>query len=242
MNFSAGLILWGSAVGNDAMRDAGIYMYTTEQQAIEQYWFDVDEEVFPETYEFETVGILWGYGIAYGTWWTANPEEIHGINFLPLTGSSLYLGHRPDYVTRNLDFLYAAPGAEGLWHDLLWQYEAFADPASALARWASEPDYVADGAQEGGQTVAHTFHWLHTFNAAGRVDTSVTADIATYAVFVDPATQTRTCAAYNSTGTARTVTFSNGFELDVAPRTLVSTPVGECETTMLFQFLPAIMR
>ncbi len=128
MNFAAGMILWGSAIGNDAMRDTGIYLYTTEQQAIEQYWFDVDEEVFPPQYPFETVGILWSHGIAYATWWTANPEEIHGINFLPLTAGSLYLGQRPDYVTRNLATLYNAPGAEGHWHDLLWQYEALADP------------------------------------------------------------------------------------------------------------------
>lgn len=234
MNFATGMILWGSAVGNDAMRDAGIYIYTTEQQAIEQYWFDVDEAVFPEPYPFETVGILWGHGIAYATWWTANPEEIHGINFLPLTGGSLYLGHRPDYVARNLAELYAAPGAEGHWHDILWQYEALADPTAALDRWANEPNYVADGAQEAGETVAHTYQWLHAFNAAGQVDPTVTADIATYAVLIDPTTQNRTCMAYNATGVPQMVTFSNGAMLYLAPRTLVSTPVGSCVDGFIF--------
>lgn len=244
MNFSTAMILWGSVVGNDAMRDTGIYLYTTEQQAIEQYWFDVDEQVFPEEYEFETVGILWGHGIAYATWWTVNPEEIHGINFLPMTGGSLYLGHRPDYVTRNLAFLYAAPGAEGLWHDILWQYEALADPVSALARWEAEPNYVADGAQEGGETVAHTYHWLHTFNAAGRIDASVSADIPTYAVFIDPATGARTCAAYNPTAISQTVTFSTGDSIELAPYTLGSTPVGGCETGEIQEYkqlLPSII-
>lgn len=231
MNFAAGLIMWGEAIGNEAMRDTGIFMLTTEQQAVEQYWFDVDQEVFPPQYPFETVGILWGHGIAYATWWTANPEEIHGINFLPLTGGALYLGHRPDYVLRNINALYAAPGAEGHWHDLIWQYEALADPASALARWESEPNYVADGAQELGETTAHTYHWLHTFNVVGQVDSAVTADIPTYAVFRDPVTGDRTCAAYNSTGTPRTVTFSNDAVLNVPPRTLVSTAAGACEAT-----------
>jgi endoglucanase Acf2 len=242
MNFAAGMILWGSAIGNDEMRDAGIYIYTTEQKAIEQYWFDVDSAVFPSAYPFETVGILWGHGIAYATWWTANPEEIHGINFLPLTASSLYLGQRPDYVVRNLAAVYAAPGAEGHWHDILWEYEAFADPASALARWASEPNYVADGAQEAGETAAHTYHWLHAFNAAGQVDTSVTANISTYAVFVNPVTGKRTCMAYNPTETGRTVTFSNGFTIYLAPRTLGSTPVGGCLSLGHRQFLPLILQ
>lgn len=228
MNFAAGVILWAEAIGNEPMRDMGVYLYTTEQQAVEQYWFDVDQEVFPPQYPFETVGILWSHGIAYATWWTANPEEIHGINFLPLTGGALYLGHRPDYVLRNINALYAAPGAEGHWHDLIWQYEAFADPASALARWDAEPNYVEDGAQELGQTKPFTYHWLHTFNAVGQVDPTITADIATYAVFRDPDTGNHTCVAYNSTAVPRTVRFSNDAVLELPPRTLVSTPVGGC--------------
>ena len=248
MNFAAAMILWGAAVGNDEMRDAGIYIYTTEQQAIEQYWFDVDEEVFPIDYPFETAGIVWSYGVSYATWWTPNPEEIHGINFLPLTAGSLYLGHRTDYVTRNIAALYAAPGAEGHWHDLIWQYEAFADPEAALARWAAEPNYVADGAQEAGETAAHTYHWLHAFNAAGQVDPSITADTPTYAVFVDPDTNKHTCMAYNSGNTTKTVTFSNDAVLSVPPRTLASTAVGECrfievpEVEEYPQFLPLIVR
>jgi endoglucanase Acf2 len=241
MNFAAGMILWGTAVNNEEMRDAGIYIYTTEQQAVEQYWFDVDEAVFPPQYPFETVGILWGHGIAYATWWTANPEEIHGINFLPLTAGALYLGHRPDYVVRNINALYAAPGAEGHWHDLIWQYEAFADPASALARWANEPNYIADGAQEAGETAAHTYHWLHTFNAVGQVDTTVTANIPTYAVFADPVTGDLTCAAYNPADTPQTVTFSNGAIIYLPPHTLGSTPVGNCvEASQVL--LPIIIR
>lgn len=242
MNFAAGMILWGSAIGNEAMRDAGIFMYTTEQQAVEQYWFDVDEEVFPPQYPFETAGIVWGHGIAYATWWTANPEEIHGINFLPLTGGALYLGHRPDYVVRNLETLYAAPGAEGHWHDLLWQYEALANPTSALARWAEEPNYVADGAQELGETTAHTYQWIHTFNAVGQVDPTITADIATYAVFRHPVTGNLTCTAYNATGIPRWVTFSNGAKLYLAPRTLGSTAVGGCMALDNDQYLPVIVR
>ncbi|MGB1252816.1 MAG: glycosyl hydrolase, partial [Candidatus Promineifilaceae bacterium] len=242
MNFAAGMIQWASAVGNDAMRDAGIYIYTTEQKAIEQYWFDVDEEVFPSQYPFETAGIVWGYGVAYATWWTANPEEIHGINFLPLTGGALYLGHRPDYVTRNLASMYAAPGAEGHWHDLIWEYEALADPSAALARWAAEPNYVADGAQEAGESTAHTYQWLHTFNTVGQVDPTVTANIATYAVFKDPDTGRRTCAAYNPTGDPIVVVFSNGATLALNGHTLGSTPVGACAGFTNHIFVPIVNR
>ncbi|WP_371068076.1 glycosyl hydrolase, partial [Salmonella enterica] len=38
MNFNAALIHWGQLTGNDAIRDLGIYLYTTEQTAVEEYW------------------------------------------------------------------------------------------------------------------------------------------------------------------------------------------------------------
>ena len=41
MNFAGALIQWGQATGNTAVRDAGIYIYTTQAAAIADYWFDV---------------------------------------------------------------------------------------------------------------------------------------------------------------------------------------------------------
>ena len=46
INAWASLILWGEAVGNTTIRDAGIYMYTTEIAAIEDYYYDVHNENF----------------------------------------------------------------------------------------------------------------------------------------------------------------------------------------------------
>ena len=47
MNFAGALIQWGQATGNTAVRDAGIYIYTTQAAAIDDYWFDVDDTTFP---------------------------------------------------------------------------------------------------------------------------------------------------------------------------------------------------
>src|SRR5204862_1620069 len=60
VNFSAGTILWGSAIGNDAIRDLGIYLYATQTHAIQQYWFDVEDAVFPKNFEHTTVAMVWG--------------------------------------------------------------------------------------------------------------------------------------------------------------------------------------
>jgi hypothetical protein len=101
MNFATGLILWGSVMGRDDIRDLGVYLHASEAAAIEQYWFDADDAVFPESLSRPLAGILWSDGAVYDTWWTENPEEIHGINFLPVTGGSLYLGRRPDAILDN---------------------------------------------------------------------------------------------------------------------------------------------
>ncbi len=226
LNFAAGLILWGSAVDNQEIRDLGVYLYSTEVQAVEQYWLDVDNVVFPSQFTKDVAGILWGQGEAHATWWSGNPEEIHGINILPVTGGSLYLGRRTDEIDRNIASLSTEPGHLGLWQDLLWEYEALSNPASALARWTANPSYIAQGGQEAGETQAHTYHWLHALDALGRLNTQVTADLPTYAVFEKDGALT--CVAYNPGEAARVVTFSNGVSLPVPARKMVVTAPGGC--------------
>jgi endoglucanase Acf2 len=52
MQFNTSLIHWGSVTGNDEIRDLGIYLYTTEQTAVEEYWFDMHERVFSADYGY----------------------------------------------------------------------------------------------------------------------------------------------------------------------------------------------
>jgi endoglucanase Acf2 len=225
MNFATGLILLGSAMGDTEMRDRGIYLYTTEAAAIDQYWYDIDQQVFPAGYNRAAIAILWGNGAAYATWFSGTPEAVHGITFLPITGGSLYLGLRTDYVLRNYNYMVAQNGGpEDAWFDIMWSYQALADPAAAVAKFAANPNYTP----EEGETRAHTYHWLHNLNALGQVDSSVTADVPTYAVFNHNGQ--RTYIAYNAGGATITVHFSDGTQFDVAPRAMMSRP---CPASLL---------
>ena len=77
---------------------------------------------------------------------------IHGINMLPVTAGSLYLGHNPDYVRSQLAELRRTRGSEPTaWLDILWQYQALADPTDAWAAFRSNPQYVP----EEGESRAH---------------------------------------------------------------------------------------
>ncbi|MEM6328492.1 MAG: glycosyl hydrolase [Bacteroidota bacterium] len=218
MQFAAATVLWGALTGQQDIRDLGIYLYATEASAIEEYWFDVNDAVFPEAYSRVALGIVWGGKGAHATFFGTEPEFIHGINILPLTGGSLYLGRHPDFVTRNYDAVVASRGSQPvIWKDILWNYLAFSEPDRALDFYLADPNYEP----EGGESRAHTLHWLYNLDAMGRVDTTVTADAPTAAVFRDDE-GVCTYVAFNAGDATATVTFSDGFALSVPARTLAS--------------------
>ena len=219
MNFASGLIQWGQATGNKAVRDLGIYLYTTQASAIENYWFDTDDEAFPAAFGHSTVGMVWGDGGSYSTWFSAEPEMIQGINLLPSTAGHLYLGYNPSYISRNIAELERNNGGPAtVWQDIIWEFQALADAPTALAQFRSQ---AGSYAVEEGESRAHTFYWLKNLSGLGTVDRSVTANTPLHAVFVKNGV--RTYQAANMSGSAITVTFSNGVTLAVPARSVASS-------------------
>jgi hypothetical protein len=214
MNYAVGTFLWGQITGQDEIRDLGAYLYTIESEAIDQYWFDVDNEVFPENFDHQAVGMVTGAGGKHGTWFSTNIEMIHGINFLPITSGSVYLGKHPDYILKNYNQIVEERGSQPLyWKDILWSFLALSDAELALSYLNSDQDYkVFDG-----ETRARTMHWIYNLNTLGHINTEVQANIPTYNVFVDSEDDT-TYIAYNSDPSTKKVTFSNGFSFEVPPR------------------------
>ncbi|GAA4024216.1 hypothetical protein GCM10022247_55900 [Allokutzneria multivorans] len=220
MNFANALIQWGQVTGNNAVRDAGLYIYTTQASAIQNYWFDPQDQAFPQGFEHSTVGMVWGDGGAYSTWFTAEPEKIHGINMLPITGGSLYLGHNPSYIDRNVAEIVRNSGSQPkVWQDIIWSFQALSKPDEALNSFRST-NYTP----EEGESRAHTFHWLRNLSALGQVDTSITANHPLHAVFSKGGT--KTYVASNLGTSPITVTFSNGTTLNVPAGKTVTTGGG----------------
>jgi endoglucanase Acf2 len=211
MNAWYGLLVWGEATGDRVLRDLGIYLYTTEMEAIDAYWFDVGGTNFPKTYPASTVTMVWGGKGACGTWFSAEPEAIHGINWLPITGGSLYLGRYPDYVRKNYDALTSECGSTEwkMWGDLVWMYRALVDPEDALRQFDAGETRAA---LEGGNSRANAYHWIAALAALGRVDRTVTADCPLYAVFLKDGQ--RTYVVYNMTDKPLAATFSDGTKVE----------------------------
>jgi endoglucanase Acf2 len=217
MNFASAVILWGSITRQTDIRDLGIFLHTNEMIAIEQYWFDVDNAVFPENFNHLALGIVWGGKGVHGTWFGSDPEFIHGINFLPLNSGSMYLGRHPDYVIQNYAEIVAERnGNPVIWKDVLWQYLALSDAQRALSLYNSDPNYQPFD----GESRAHTMYWLNNFVDLGQPNTTVTADVPEYSVFVTEQGDT-TYAAFNPASVEQLVSFSDGFTLSVPAKKLV---------------------
>ncbi|MFS1511409.1 glycosyl hydrolase [Chengkuizengella sp. SCS-71B] len=228
MNAWTGMILWGEATGDTALRDLGIYLYTTEMNAINEYWFDVTGQNHHAGFNRETASMLWGgKTVGDGVWWTGNPEEIHGINWLPFQSGSLYLTQFPAYTELNYNALINENGGTNwdAWEDLIWMYRAIEDPADALSQYNARANVFTP---EAGNSKANTYHWIHNLNAIGTVDTSITADYPLYAVFKKGSTMTY--IAYNMSNSVKTVNFSDGTSIVVQPNSF-NIGNGQADTT-----------
>jgi len=227
VNAWAGLVLWGEATGNRKLRDLGVFLFTSEIASIQQYWFDLDRQVLAPEYGKPFASMVFGGKYAYNTWWTQEPRQIFGINLLPITPASTYLGVNPDYIRK---VVAALPGevkayqkrglSDGtpadIWQDVVASYAALGDPDAGFALWNRK------GSVEGGETRSRTLYWLSSLKEMGTPDFSVTADTPLYSVFKDK-NGVRTYLAYNARSAPVKVTFSSGKSVDVPPRSLVRT-------------------
>ena len=234
VNAWAALILWGDVTGNRALRDLGIYLFANETNAIDHYWFDIHKLVFPPEYKAAETSMVFGGMFVHNTWWTDEPRQIHGINLLPIAGFSTYLGRDAGFIKRNLAAMDAEsvaykkrgkfppnPPPDDVWQDIFAKYLALADPAAALAQFNSR------GSVQDGNTATHTLHWMHSLQALGLPDFSITANTPLYQVFKrgEPGKDgPRTYLAFNAGKAPITVRFSDGKELQVAPGALARTP------------------
>lgn len=223
INAWTGLILWGEITGNKALRDLGVYLYASEIEAINHYWFDIHRQVFAPEYRNAEVSLVFGGMYRHDTWWIDDPRQIKGINLLPVTTAHTYLGRDPAFVKRNLATLPAEtelwnriakkpdpPPPKDIWQDIFAMYLALADPAEALKTWDRW------GSVELGSSRSFTLHFMLGLEAMGLPDFGITADTPLHAVF-RRADGRRTYLAFNARPAPLEVRFSDGRRLVVPP-------------------------
>ena len=229
MQFNSALIHWGSVTGNNEIRDLGIFLYTTERTAIDEYWFDMYDRNFGDNQQYGLVSRVWGNSYDNGTFWTNDIAASYGIEMYPIHGGSFYLAHNLNYSTSLWNEITSNTGIlnnevnPNLWHDVYWKYLSLIDASSAIELYNSNPNRIL----KFGISDAHTYYWLHCMNSLGRYRSNITADWPIAASF-DNSGQI-TYAAHNYTDEDMMVTFSDGYHLNV-PASKMSTNRGESIT------------
>lgn len=242
MQFNSSLIHWGTVTGNDEIRDLGIYLYTTEQTAIEEYWLDVYERNFRSDQQYSLVSRVWGNSYDNGTFWTADITASYGIELYPMHGGSLYLGHNLEYVQKlwneieaNTDILSDNSVNPNLWHDTFWKVLSFIDPGKAVSLYDSYPDRI----MKFGVSDAQTYHWLHAMNAMGTLRSDLTANYPIASAFEKDGLITY--VAHNYSSNSINVVYSDGFQLEVPAQSMVTNRDSSVGGTITSNFQQAYL-
>lgn len=229
----AALIKWAEIRGNRPLRDAAVWMFATELSAIEEYWFDtagrnrpasfpsvLASRVFANSYDDEN---FWGGGIAGS----------YGIQLYPVQPSSSYLVHDRDYARKLWNSMCSRTGIltgssdPNIWYDTWAQFLSLSDPSEALGFYNLNTDKMGG---KFGASHALTYYWIHSLAAIGTPDFSVSADSPLAQVFANG--DVKTYVATNYDAEEKTVTFSNGQTLRVAPRSIAWFTDGELQVAL----------
>ncbi|UCC14464.1 MAG: DUF5011 domain-containing protein [Gammaproteobacteria bacterium] len=228
-NAYGAIVLYGLIMGKEDLVDRGMYLHASTAAAYWEYWNNLDgynnpgstEDNFPPGYNKIATSIVWGDGAVFATFFSGAYAHILGIQALPSNALGLHLGLYPEYLSD-----YVALGLSqssngrpsGLpsdqWPDLWWDLWALSDADAAIADYNTVASYVP----EGGETKAHTYHWIYTWRSLGRLLTgtgALTADYPAAVAFSNDGVVTY--VVYNFTDQDLKVRFSNGREVDAAP-------------------------
>jgi len=240
MNAWQAIILWGTVTGQTAIRDLGIYLYTTEAEAMYNYVFALYNDVIDHSgvYNWHYASLIWGGKYCAEIWWDAGSvanfaAQSRGIELLPITGGSFYLAKDKTYVQNYYNEMLTQGGTSepSCWQDIWYMYLALANPSLALSKWNTSIQ------NETGQAKSFTYVWLNALNTLGTPDFSTTANYPLYQVFNKNGT--KAYVVCNPTDTQLTVTFSDGKVVTASANSLTVDSGGSSSQTNIALNKPA---
>ena len=94
-----GLAAWAGARGDAALRTQAVWMLSLEAQSARAYWTDVDRsQPVYRGFDHQVVSLNWGGKRDYGTWFSAEPAAILGIQLIPMSPAASYLRGDPERI------------------------------------------------------------------------------------------------------------------------------------------------
>jgi hypothetical protein len=128
-----GVYLWSRVTHDSRLETTALYLYVTEVESTKEYWFGTGGLLSPP-YGHRLASLVWGGKVDFGTWFSANPNAIYGIQLLPITPASAYLGQLPAIDAYLSDLETSGGRLDGYWGDLLLAWLSYYTPKEALAK------------------------------------------------------------------------------------------------------------
>ena len=222
------IILYGLATGNDDLVKKGTYLHASTSAAYWQYWNNIDgyknrggdHDNFINGYNLITTSIIWSAGADFSTWFSPKRAHILGIQGLPSSPLIFHVGlyeeYMADYVELGLsESSNGKPSGLGddEWKDLWWNLWAMVDAESSIQDYNS---VNGNYDPEAGESKAHTYQWIHVFNALGTLQVgtgSLTSNHPAAVAFKKNGVTTY--VAYNYENNPITVSYSDGKSFSV---------------------------
>ncbi|MEW9699953.1 discoidin domain-containing protein [Paenibacillus sp. SI8] len=197
-----GEYLWGTATGNTAYRNAGIYGFTTEEKAVEQYWFNYDQDNWLPGYTHKSVGQVYGTTNFFGTFFDGRPTFVYGIHWLPTSEYLTTYGFDTAKVGTLFNGLIADNGgpSDPSWDHITLPIQALSDTQGAINKF--NPPTMQQN------EVFNTYWFLHSINTLGTRTKDIWATGGANATVYKKGT-TYSALIWNPTSAAITVTFRN---------------------------------
>lgn len=222
MQFACSLIHWGELSGAQDIRDLGVYLYVTELSAIEEYWFDIHDRNLAPDFTSATASRVFSNSYDDQNFWGGGIAGSYGIQIYPLHAGSMYLVHDKDYAKKFWNAMSTETGIlsnannDNIWYDTWIRFVSMINPEEGLNLYNN----CTRLGNKFGESEAHTYQWVHAMMHLGTPDQTVTASSPLAAVFVKNGY--RTYVGQNYASEPVTITFSDGYTLNVPARSLAS--------------------
>lgn len=132
-----GLALWGQTIDDSSLTSEAEWMLSAEAASARAYWtnFDPAASVY-RGFAHGVVGINWGGKRDFATWFSAAPAAELGIQLIPMSPASTYLGGDAARIARNI--AEATPGGYNVqFGDYLLMYSSLEGPSAATSAFSA---------------------------------------------------------------------------------------------------------
>ena len=156
-----GLALWATVSDNGALKKEASWMLASEAASARSYWtdFDTSDPVY-SNYTHSVVALNWGGKRDYSTWFSADANAKLGIQLIPMSPASEYLGGDAKRIARSVTE--ATAGDYGKpFGDYLLMYSALGGGDQANAAVTAARDLPAKFIDDGNSR-SYLLAWIMT--------------------------------------------------------------------------------